>query len=342
MEKIIILVLMFAIIVLVHEWGHFIAARLFGVRVNEFAIGMGPKVWSKQKGETLYSVRILPLGGFCAMEGENADSEEEGAMFSKKPWQKLIIFAAGALMNFLLAWILFSIIIATQGYATTRIGSVEPNMPAAQVGLQSGDQILAVDGIKVKNLDDLTAQTMNKDQTYQLTVKKADGSMEEVMLKAASIDGQSTRFGFSVTRERASLINIVTGGFKEMIRVSTEIFRTLGGLFTQKVKIDDMAGIVGVAEMTSTIWDEGMKVGLGVAVLYMINIAAVLSANLGIFNLLPIPALDGGRILFSLIEIIRRKPINPEKEGAIHVVGFVLLMVLMVVVLYNDLVRLLQ
>lgn len=340
MEKILILVLMFGLIVFVHELGHFMAARFFKVKVNEFAIGMGPKLWSKQKGDTLYAIRAFPLGGFCAMEGENGESEEEGSMNNKKPWQKLIIFAAGAIMNFLLAWLLFAIIVGYQGYATNRIGSVENQLPAQEVGLEVDDRIIAIDGYEVERLDDINKYTSNKSKSYVFTVEKTDGSIEEITIQAAEVEGQGLKFGFTVTRERGSIFEAITGGFEEMIHVTVEIFKTLKGLITQEVAFNQMAGIVGVAEMTSDIWDQGMEIGVDIAVLYMINLAALLSVNLGVFNLLPIPALDGGRILFSLIEVIRRKPIDPEKEGMIHVAGFVLLMVLMVVVLYNDLVRL--
>ncbi|MGL4798510.1 MAG: M50 family metallopeptidase [Cellulosilyticaceae bacterium] len=339
MTKIILFILMFALIVLVHEWGHFIAARLFGVRVNEFAIGMGPKLWSKQKGETLYSVRALPIGGFCAMEGENGESKEKDSMFAKKPWQKLIIFAAGAIMNFILAWVIFTVIVGYQGEPSNKVLKVEPQMPATEVGIVAGDRIIQVDGITVKNLEDILELVGDPAKDYAFTLESEDGQVRTVVIKAKQMEDGSAKFGFTAAREKGRVIDIFVEGFKATVLVIKQTFQAFIDLITGQVGVDQLAGIVGVVQITSEVWDEGLEVSVMAAVMNLLYIAGILSANLGVFNLLPIPALDGGRIFFSLIEVVRRKPIDPEKEGMVHVVGFILLMVLMVVVLYNDIVR---
>ncbi|MGL4362286.1 MAG: M50 family metallopeptidase [Cellulosilyticaceae bacterium] len=339
MAKIIMIILMFALIVVVHEWGHFIAARMFKVNVNEFAIGMGPKLWSKRKGETLYTVRALPIGGFCAMEGENGESVEKGALFSKKPWQKLIIFAAGAIMNFLLAWIIFTLIIGYNGYISNKVSKVEENSPAWSAGLKADDRIIEVDGQKVNSLDDIIQEVKNQDKVYEFTVVNQDKEQRYIQIKAAKMDDGTTKFGFTAAREHGNIFRMITEGFKTTGLVIKQTFVSFIELITGRVGIDQLAGIVGVVQITSDVWNEGIQVSLVAAVMNMLYIAGILSANLGVFNLLPIPALDGGRIFFSLIEVIRRKPINPEKEGMIHFVGFALLMTLMVIVLYNDIMR---
>lgn len=342
MAKIIMIILMFALIVVVHEWGHFVAARLFKVKVNEFAVGMGPKLWSKQKGETLYSIRALPIGGFCAMEGENGESNDPDSMYSKKPWQKLIIFAAGAFMNFILAWLIFTIIIGYQGYASNKVLKVEPSMPASQSGMVTGDRIIAVDGMEVERLEDILELVKNPDKMYEFTLKDSDGSIRIIQITPQKMEDGSGKFGFTADRERGNLIEVIVEGFKANILVIKQTFQGFIELVTGQVGVDQLAGIVGVVQMTSEVWNEGMEVSVLAALMNMLYIAGILSANLGVFNLLPIPALDGGRIFFSLIEVVRRKPIDPEKEGMIHVVGFGLLMVLMVVVLYNDIMRIIR
>lgn len=339
MIKILMIVLMFALIVVVHEWGHFIAARLFKVRVNEFAVGMGPKLWSKQKGETLYSIRALPIGGFCSMEGENGESQDEGSMLSKKPWQKLIIFAAGAVMNFILALILFTFIVGYQGVSSNKVLNVEPGFPASQAGLEAGDRIIAINDSKVSNFEEIVRAFDAPDKPYTFTVEKAKGNIEELVISPKIMEDGSARFGFGADKEAVGFLTMIKEGFSTTIMVIKQTFDGFISLITGKVKLDQLAGIVGVVQISSQVWNEGIQVSLMAAIVQMLSIAGILSANLGVFNLLPIPALDGGRMIFSFVEMIRRKPIDPEKEGMVHFVGIVLLMLLMVVVLYNDIVR---
>lgn len=333
------IVLMFALIILIHELGHFLAARFFKVRVNEFAIGMGPKLFSKQKGETLYSIRALPLGGFCSIEGEAGDSYEENSMMTKKPWQKFIIFVAGAVMNFLLAWLVFTIIIGYRGYSTNEIHIVQEGFPAYTAGIEPGDRIIAVDGNKTEDLQDILSYVGDPYKSYEFTVIKQNNREENISITPQIMEDQTAKFGFSTTLTHTNIGRMIVDGFKTNFIVVKQVAQSFIELITGKLGADQLAGIVGVVQITSDVWNEGMKVSFTEALMNLLYIAGVLSANLCVFNLLPLPALDGGRIVFTLVEMIRRKPVDPEKEGMVHFIGFVLLMGLMVFVLYNDIMR---
>ncbi|MGL4344604.1 MAG: M50 family metallopeptidase [Cellulosilyticaceae bacterium] len=339
---ILMMIVMFAIIVLVHEWGHYIAAKKLGVRVNEFAIGMGPKLWSKQKGETLYSIRAFPIGGFCSMEGEAGDVTGPQSMMSKKPWERFVIFAAGAFMNFILAWVLLTIFVGYQGYGTNKVDQVSPNMPAMTAGLLAGDEIITIDGHKVKDIDDIHAITGDPKKTYIFEVKRVDGKVEKLEIKPQIVEDGSGKFGFIPAKGRSNVVRLIKEGFVQTFEVVGQVIDGFVQLVTRKVDVDEMAGIIGVTQISSQAWNQAIEYGLDVAIMQMIFIAALLSANLAVLNLLPLPALDGGRIVFTLIEMVRRKPIDPEKEGMVHFIGFVLLMALMVVVFYNDIMRMVR
>lgn len=340
---ILMMVLMFACIVIIHEWGHYIMAKKNGVLVHEFAVGMGPKLWEKQKGETLYTIRLLPIGGFCSMEEEVGASQNPKAMSSKKPWQKLLIVSAGAFMNFVLAWILTAVVMGYIGYGSNVIASVEPGMPAQAAGLQKGDKITAINGNKVKNLLDVSSQLSKEEKAYTLTVMSTSGETNNIVLSTKLQEDGVARFGFIGERVHYNILYNFKYGFISMCNMVKQIWSSLIGLITGSVGMDQLAGIAGVVNETSKQWDSGIATGgIGLAIMNIVSIAAVLSANLGIVNLLPFPALDGGRIVFIVIEMIRGKAISAEKEGAVHFVGMVLLMLLTVVVFYNDLVRIVQ
>lgn len=338
---IVIFLLMFTVIVVAHEWGHYITAKKCGVLVHEFAVGMGPVLWSKQVGETLYSIRLLPIGGFCRMEEEVGESTNPKAMASKKPWQKLMIVGAGAIMNFLLAWFLCSLLIGYRGIGTNVIDKVEPGTPAAEAGLMAGDKITSVDGMPVKLLSDVSSVLTSEVKTYQFTIMR-DGQKREVAITSRLIGDETVpRFGFAAKLSHFNLWIDIKYGFLSMLSMIAMVWEGLVQLVTGAVGMDQMAGIVGVVDVGSQAWNSSMAIGgIQMAVMTMVRMAALLSANLGVMNLLPFPALDGGRIFFVLIEMIRGKAVPPEKEGAVHFIGMVLLMLLTVVVLYNDIMRL--
>ena len=338
---IVIILLMFTVIVVAHEWGHYITAKKCGILVHEFAVGMGPMLWSKQVGETLYSIRLLPIGGYCRMEEEVGESTNPRAMASKKPWQKLLVLSAGAIMNFVLAWILLAIFIGYRGTSTNIIKEVQGNTPAAEVGLQANDRIISINGNKISNLSEMTQYMSSDEAEYTLTIKRNSKTLD-VSIKTRQMEENSKpRFGFSVKTNHFNIWYNVKGGFLTMIAVITMVWDSLVGLISGAVGFDQMAGIVGVVDAGSQVWDSSIQSGgVNLALMNMVYLAALLSANLGVMNLLPLPALDGGRIFFVLIEMIRGKAVPPEKEGVVHFIGMVLLMLLTVVVLYNDIMRL--
>lgn len=338
---IVIILLMFTVIVVAHEWGHYITAKKCGVLVHEFAVGMGPMLWSKQVGETLYSIRLLPIGGFCRMEEEVGESKNPRAMASKKPWQKLIIVSAGAIMNFILAWVLFAILVGYKGTATNIIQDVQVGTPAATAGLKTNDKILAINDHPISHLGELQKYMTNKEDIYKLTVKRDKQTLDVSVETKVLEEGAKPRFGFTIKTTHFNIWNNMKAGFMAMIAVIISVWDSLVGLVSGVIGIDQMSGIVGVVDVSSQLWDNSIQVGgVNLAIMSMVNLAALLSANIGLMNLLPLPALDGGRIFFILIEMIRGKAIPPEKEGAVHFVGMVLLMLLTVVVLYNDIMRL--
>ena len=337
----VIILLMFTVIVVAHEWGHYITAKKCGVLVHEFAVGMGPMVWSKQVGETLYSIRLLPIGGFCRMEGEEGESTNPRAMSSKRPWQKLIIVSAGAIMNFLLAWLLLAIFVGYRGTATNIIQDVQVNTPAAEAGLQTNDRILEINGNKIDHLGQLQNYMTSEEETYSLTIKRNQEVINVPIETQVLEEGGSPRFGFTIKMSHFNIWHNIKVGFMTMIAMIVMVWDSLVGLVSGAIGFDQMAGIVGVVDASSQVWDSSMQSGgVSYAIMNMVYLSSLLSANLGVMNLLPLPALDGGRIFFILIEMIRGKAIPPEKEGAVHFIGMVLLMLLTVVVLYNDIMRL--
>lgn len=338
---ILMILLMFTVMVVVHEWGHYITAKKFGVLVHEFAIGMGPVLWSKQKGETLYSIRLLPIGGFCRMEEETGESTNPRAMASKKPWQKLIILAAGAFMNFILAWVLLAIIFIYAGVSSNVIQQVTVGSPAEKAGLMAGDKIVRLDGQSVANLDDIKAIQTDKIQTYHMEVERNGEILAfDITTQVLEKDGKPV-FGFVAKRDRSHILTELKASFLQMIEMTKLIWDSFVQLITRTIGIDQMSGIVGIVDAGGQVWNKSMSEGgLILAILNMLNLTALLSANLGVVNLLPLPALDGGRIFFVLVEMIRGKAIPAEKEGAVHLLGMILLMLLTVVVLYNDIMRL--
>ncbi|OOB79687.1 MAG: hypothetical protein BEN18_03110 [Epulopiscium sp. Nuni2H_MBin001] len=344
MTYVIIFVVVFAVIVVVHEWGHFIAAKKMGVQVNEFAIGMGPKLWSKQKDETLYTIRLLPIGGFCAMEGENEQPDEktvptEGSLSSKTPMQRIIIFAAGAFMNLVLVWVLLSIYTGYNGYSSNVVKGVIEDSPIAAAGVVAGETILAVDGVNVYTLAEFVAQLTDDKEVYTLTIEGVDGQIRLISVAPVIREG-GMQFGFYAETKSLGIFESIWKGLTNSWILVKEVCKGFVSIVTGQVEVKELAGIVGVAQITTEIWDSSVQEGLLNGLMSMVYITALLSANLAVLNLIPFPALDGGRIFFTLIELVRGKPLDANKEAAVHFVGFVLLMVLMVVVFYNDIVRL--
>lgn len=324
-------IIIFCILIFVHELGHFMAAKACGVKVNEFSLGMGPALFKKQKGETLYSLRIFPIGGFCAMEGEDEDSDDEKAFNRKPAWQRAIILAAGALMNLLTAVILMIIIAFWSGQATTVIDQVIEDSPAYRAGIEAGDEIVSIDGKRIDKWDDILAAIgEGGKETVEVTVLR-DGR-EKILTSALEYDAEAGRYKVGIMPViEHDIIASVGAGIKNTGGMTVMMYDIIKKLFTGEVSAKELSGPVGIVYAVS----DTAKAGI----IYVVYLTALLSLNLAIMNMLPFPALDGGRLLFLLIRKITGKRVTDEMEGRIHFIGIVLLMLLMVYVTWNDIFR---
>jgi regulator of sigma E protease len=371
-----IFLLILGVVVFVHEVGHFLGAKRAGVFVEEFAIG----VLSKTLGDTLYSLRLFPIGGFCRMYGHDAvqENKADGAekledarhdsrsLLSKPIWKRITIFASGAVMNALVAFLIIFGLSSfyEQGTITgTIITSVTDGTPSSRAGLLPGDKINSINGemIVYHGISDIINREMrgNPETPLEIGIIRDGRQLAFSVLPSysPSSDGSAGSYRIGVMTsaeirvEKVGLLSrlpegggISRAGFGETLRTSARdcvlmvstIYRFLGELFTRRASADDMMGPIGLVHFMGNVYEQTIAVGAMETLTYMLWIMALISINLAVINFLPLPALDGGRIVFLLIEGIRRKPINPEKEGMINLAGFVLLMVLVVYLAFND------
>lgn len=342
---ILIALLLFGLIIFIHEFGHFFTAKLSGIRVNEFAIGMGPTLLHFQRGETQYSLRLLPIGGYCAMEGEDESSEDERA-FNKKPvWKRIIVVCAGAVMNILLGIVLMMIVLVQQpAFSSTTVVQFAENSALQTAGLQVGDQFYSVNGYRVFTDRDLSfSLATSNPQSLDLVVVR-DGqklNFNDVKMNTRQNgEKEAMVLDFYVEAIDKNPATLVWKSGADTVSVARMVWYSLVGLVTGQYSMNDMAGPVGAADAISQAASIGLKQGILPAVNNIIMMMTMITVNLGIVNLLPLPALDGGRLIFLLIELVRRRPINPKYEGWVHAAGFSLLMVFMVIVTYSDILRL--
>ena len=337
-------ILVLGITVFIHELGHFIFAKKAGIYVYEFSIGMGPKIFSKKRenDETVYSLRLFPIGGFVQMAGEEVDIDEnipvEKRMQSKTWMQRLTTILAGVTFNFILAIvILFGIgLLYGSPVMTPVIEAKDKNYPIYKTNIQSGDEILSINGKKTDTQDMLLLHLqVLQGKKVTLEVKHEDGKKEKVTLKPKEekIDGEKVyKYGFSLKNEsEKGLVAAIKYAFKKTYTLLKQMVFIIVYLFTGKLKLNSLSGPIGIY----TIVGESAKAGF-VNLVYLI---AYLCINVGFINLLPFPAFDGGRALFLLIEKIKGSPVSVKVENTIHNVGFVLLMILMVFITYNDIIR---
>lgn len=425
--KILIAVIIFSVIILIHELGHFLLAKKNGIVVTEFSLGMGPRLFSTQKGETRYSIKLFPIGGSCAMLGEDTGENELPGTFNAAPvWGRISVVAAGPVFNFILAFILSVIITAFVGYDPAEIMEVEANSPAADAGLKEGDVITEFNGYQVdvardlymySFLNELTEEPITvqvrregKKETitytpdasvrYLLGFNRSDENsmevlsliegmpLEEAGLQAGDVitsingtpvpDGAAyeayiekhplsqeavdityqrdgleydavitpkeyrtpkTGFSYNMGYVKATGFQVLKYAVLDVKYMIRTTLLSLKELVTGGLGVKDLSGPVGVVDAIGTAYEETKSQGALMLWMNMLNMAVLLSANLGVMNLLPLPALDGGRLVFLLIEAVRKKPINREVEGMVHFAGLMLLMILMVVVMYNDILK---
>lgn len=362
---IILFIIIFCVVVIAHEFGHFIVAKMNGIHVVEFSVGMGPCLFSFTKGETKYAIRLLPLGGACMFEGEDGlylDEEDDkdekkeeelisdtklgkksGAFPEAPVWVRIATVVAGPVFNFILAFFFSMIIIGSYGADTPVVQKVAEDGAAYAAGLRDGDKIVEMDGNKIRLYREISlASMLNKGQDIAVTYER-DGKTYDAVISPI-YDEEAGRYymglyGQGVYEKFGVLGTMKYSAYEVGYWIETTVM-SLKMLVQGQVSKDDVAGPVGMAQTVNNIYTQSKPDGAYYVWLNMLNFAILLSANLGVLNLLPIPALDGGRLVFLLVEAVRGKPIPPEKEGVVHMIGMILLMVLMVFVLFNDLSRL--
>lgn len=339
-------IIIFSVIVLFHEYGHFTAARLFGVDVIEFSLGMGPRLFShvSKKSGTRYSVKVLLFGGSCQMKGEDEDDVSEGSFGSKRIWQRIMIVAAGPVFNFLLAFLFAAIIIGTVGYDAPVVAGLTEDSPLAAAGIEVGDEITSIDGHKITIYRDIvnyeTFDLGNDPAMSMIEVEWShDGQKEHADISLDLTKGSSGvlgLYGGGRFSARGNIGRILGYSLYEVKYWIQTTLKSLGMIGKGKVSLNDVSGPVGIVEVISDTYRETKKEGAFMLFLNMLNMAILLSANLGVMNLIPFPALDGGRIVLLIIEGIRKRKIGENIEAYINLAGFAVLMVIMVVILFND------
>lgn len=347
---IIVFVLVFGVVVIAHELGHFLIAKLNGIKVVQFSIGMGPDIVKFTKGETKYVLKLLPIGGACMFEGEDGiytkdqdgdGQKPEGAFNDANVWSRIATVFAGPFFNIILAFLLSLIVVGFSGESIPMINALTEGYPAEEAGLREGDVITKIDGERIYLQGEVTiASALSGGEPMEIEYERDGQKYSTVITPKFSEQDNRYYLGFAIGE------TVQCKGF-DLIRYSAYEVRywlkvtvkSLLMLIQGKLSANDLSGPVGIAAMIDETIEVTKPYGLPTVVINMINFAVLLSVNLGVMNLLPLPALDGGRLLFMFIEVVRGRPVSPDKEGMVHFIGFVALMILMVFVLYNDIAR---
>ncbi|ATD54964.1 RIP metalloprotease RseP [Clostridium chauvoei] len=330
---IILALLGFSLLIIVHELGHFIMAKVNGIRVEEFAIGMGPKIFKTQGKETMYSIGLFPIGGYVKMMGEEEDVQDERSFSSKSPLRRISVIIAGAAMNFLFAILIFTIFLSKFGYRISEVRSVSDKSPAYEAGVEVGDKFLKVDGSKVFSADDIiVAINMAKNRPVDFLVER-NGEKREITITPELINENGKEvyrigFGFEVN-ENPTILESFKESFKQTASVVVQSFKGLKMIVTGKANLKtDVGGPVSIIKMSS----EAAKNGIW----NLMYFVAFISVNLAVFNMLPIPALDGGWTIILLIELITKKKVPDKIVGTINYIGLMALFGLMILVTIKD------
>lgn len=333
-------ILGFGIIVMIHEAGHFFVAKKCGIRVLEFSIGMGPALFSKQVGETKYSLRILPVGGYCAMEGEDENSDDPRAFRKQAVWKRMLVTVAGAVMNLILGFVLIlGYVLLDQPLTSTSIAQFRTNDDGEDIStsdewLKPNDRFVSINGMKIFSWQDISYALQNDDcDTFQVTVEREGEliSYDDVTFLNTETNGL---LDFYLLRDERTPVTILSHTVKYYATTARLIWISLIDLLSGKYGFHDLSGVVGIIDATTTVVN--MSETFREKLVTMLDILGFITINVGIFNLIPFPALDGGRLVFLIIEAIRRKPIPAKVEGMIHFAGLAALMLLMVAITFQD------
>ena len=368
--SILLFILIIGLLIFVHEFGHYFAAKRNGIGVTEFAIGMGPKLFSWRRNETLFSIRVIPIGGYCLFLGDDSglvpeDEEEAGeemdpeerrkkeefrathAYSVKNVWQRISVVLAGPFVNMLVAFLFACLLIGLVGATDTKISAVSEGYPAGKAGLQAGDVITKLDHTKVHVFKDITLyMTMHQGEELTIEFTRNGEPMKTTLVPEYNEEEQRYLIGIMASGRRTNLniLEVVRYGWYEFTYNAGAVIKSLGMLVTGKLSFNDLSGPVGIAgtvndivsEVTEDTKEESFWVTAYWVFINMLSFTVLISANLGIMNLLPIPGLDGGRLIFLIVEVFRGKPIPKKYEGIVTAIGFVLLLLLMAAVFFND------
>lgn len=322
----ILALLLFSFIVFFHELGHFLLARKNGIYVEEFSIGMGPVLVKRKGKETTYSIRLLPIGGACMMGEDEVENQDENSFNNKSVWARISVIAAGPIFNFILAFILSVIVVSWLGYDKPIVKTVMENSAAEEAGIQAGDVITEINGKNIHIFREISAYNQfHPGEELELGFER-DGEKHTVSLQTRP--DETGRYLIGITQGQYRKANAFTAlqyGFYEVKFWIDYTIESLKMLFTGVIGLDQLSGPVGIVDVVDEAYDTNIQYGVSSVVLAFLNLSILLSANLGVMNLLPIPALDGGRLVFLIVEAVRGKRIPPEKEGMVHLAGLIAL-----------------
>lgn len=344
--SVIIFFIIFGVLVTSHEFGHYIIAKSGGIRVKEFFVGMGPTLWKKQKGETLYSIKLFPIGGACVFDGmdpvaEEKESYDERSFLNAPVWRRIATLFAGPFANFLIAYIFAVIIVNFAEWDFPVLNEVIESSAAAEAGLLPGDEIISIDGEKIYHTDEVRWISQFAQGSPMDIVYERDGERYSTTLTPQYSD-EDHRYYMGVIIGEPRRVNgpqSLKYGWYDVRYFIKTTYRSLALLVRGKLSADDVSGPVGMVKIVDEAYEVTKPHGISAVLLTMMELTVLLSVNLGIMNLLPLPALDGGRLVFQFIEVIFGKPVPPEKEGFVHMVGMIILLGLMVFILFNDITK---
>ena len=352
MMTLILFIVVFGVVVVAHEFGHFLLAKANGIHVVEFSVGMGPTLCSFTKNDTRYALKLFPIGGACMFEGEDGLNTKEGevsegSFLHANVWGRISTVVAGPFFNFILAFVLSMVLIGLAGFDAPIVPEVQEGMPMSEAGIQAGDRIISMNGEKIDIFREVTAFFQFNPVTENSVIEIVyERNGEENHAVVTPVQNEEGRWVVGITLRssytEASPVEIVKYALIEVKYWVKTTLQTIAQLVTGRVSKDEIAGPVGIVNMVGGVIEESVEYGFLTVFLNILNMCILLSANLGVMNLLPIPALDGGRLVFILIEAVRGKPIDQEKEAMVHLIGLAALMLLMVFVMYNDIARIFQ